>query len=220
MSVTQTHRLLRPVLLLLGTALALAMTPGAPALAKAKPGTRGVEAPNQPVVQRTDFVFDTTPDGYSGLSPDERRRVIDWFNAIDLGYGDRVALVGDGAYAPSGVSNAVSDLVGQYGLLLAERAPATVAAAPSGAIRIVVSRATASVPGCPDWSHQNEGDFVGGLTREYGCGVNGNLAAMVADPEDLVRGRETRSPLRTATSSRAIKALRDAAPTGGGNVLK
>lgn len=209
------NTLLRPALWLMASAVALA--PAGPALAKAKPGTRGVEAPNQPVVQRTDFVFDATPDGYSSLSKAEATRLLDWFDAIGLGYGDRVALVD----APPRVAGAVSDLVARYGLLVSDRAPATVGDAPSGAIRVVVSRSTASVPGCPDWSHHNELDLVGGLTNEYGCAVNGNLAAMIADPEDLVRGRETRSALRGAVASRAVKAFRDAAPSGGGgNSLK
>jgi pilus assembly protein CpaD len=211
MSVSKTLFLRQAVFL--GFAAALALTPAGHAFAKAKPGTRGLESPNQPVVQRTDFVFDATPDGSSNLSAQERARVLDWFDAIDLGYGDRVAVVDSGL---SGATNAVSDLVARYGLLLSDRAPATVGTPASGGIRIVVSRSTASVPGCPDWSHHQEADFTGGLSNEYGCSVNGNLAAMIADPEDLVRGRETRSILRGAIASRAIKAFRDAAPTGGG----
>lgn len=214
MSANQT-RFLRPVLWLMASAVALA--PTGPALAKAKPGTRGVESPNQPVVQRTDYVFDTTPDGYSSLSAGEDARLGDWFDAIGLGYGDRVAVVD----APPRVTGAISDLVARYGLLLSDRTPATVGAAPNGAIRIVVSRSTASVPGCPDWSHRDEFDNVGGLSNEYGCGVNGNLAAMMADPEDLVRGRESHSPYRGVVASRAVKAFRDAVPTGaGGTVVK
>ena len=34
----------------------------------------------------------------------------------------------------------------------------------------------------PDWDNKTDADF--------GCGVNSNIAAMVADPEDLVHGRE------------------------------
>ncbi|MFT3968097.1 MAG: CpaD family pilus assembly lipoprotein [Sphingobium sp.] len=217
--------LLRPALLALAPILAIALTSGSPALAakasKLKPGNRGLESPNQPVVQHTDFVFDATPDGYNGLSREERARIADWFDAIDLGYGDRVSIADPGSYSGSGISGAVADLVGRYGLLLADRAPVTVGQAPSGSVRIVVSRATAGVPGCPGWTHQQELDTQGALTGEYGCGVNGNLAAMIANPDDLVRGRETRSALRNATSDRAIKAYRDAKPSGGGgNTLK
>lgn len=206
--------LLRPALLALG----MTLVAGTPAMAERT--NRGMESVNQPVVQRTDFVFDATPDGYSGLSAAEQRRILDWFDAIHIGYGDRVAIAGDGLYAQSAVSQAISDLVARYGLLLADAAPTTAGEAPSGTVRIVVSRAVASVPGCPDWKDRFEADLQGGLSYNYGCATNGNLAAMIANPEDLVQGRETRSDLRTTTSSRAIKAYNSAQPTGAGGALK
>lgn len=187
---------------------------------KREPTNRGMEPAIQPVVQRTDFVFDATPDGYNGLSAAERRRMIEWFDAIGLAYGDRVSIADQGLYARSGVSNAVAGIVGRYGLLLADSAPITAGDVPPGAARIVVSRSTASVPGCPNWRGQYEADIQGGLSFGYGCSVNGNLAAMIANPEDLVRGATTSSDLRTVTSNRAIKAYREAAPTGNGNALK
>jgi pilus assembly protein CpaD len=76
------------------------------------------------------------------------------------------------------------------------------------------------VPSCPNWRDKAEFDIQGGLTSDYGCAVNGNLAAMVANPEDLVQGRRSNSDLRGAISSRAIQAYRNAAPTGNGNTLK
>lgn len=210
----RTRPLLRPAMLALGIALASA----SPVLAKQPvvPTNRGLESTHQPVVQRTDFVFDTTPDGYNGLSATERRRILDWFDAIELGYGDRVSIADEGLYARSGVSNAVASLIGRYGLLLNDSAPRTAGEAPSGAIRIIVSRSTASVPGCPNWGDRFEIDLQGGLSSDYGCATNGNLAAMIANPEDLVEGRQTHSRLGGMISSRAIKAFNAAAPTGGG----
>lgn len=204
--------LLRPALLALGIAFA-AGTP-----ATAEPTNRGMESVNQPVVQRTDFVFDAMPEGYSGLSKPEQHRILDWFDAINLSYGDRVSIADDGLYGRSSVADAIAHLVGRYGLLLTDVAPRTVGEAPSGAVRIVVSRSTAHVPDCPDWKDRSEADFQGGLSYNYGCATNGNLAAMAANSEDLVQGRDTRSDLRSVTSSRAIKAYNDAAPTGAGGL--
>ena len=48
----------------------------------------------------------------------------------------------------------------------------------------------------------------------FGCGVNGNLAAMVADPQDLVWGRESGGVVDSTTATRAIQSYRKAAPTG------
>lgn len=205
-------------LLLLAFGTALGATSPAVAAKSAKPANRGMESVKQPVVQRTDFVFDAMPDGYSGLSEPERARILDWFDAIDLRYGDRVGVVTDGLYRRSGVIEAIRDLAGRYGLLLAEDTPVTAGRPSSGGVRIVVSRAVAHVPGCPDWGQRSDGNFQGGLSSNYGCATNGNLAAMIANPEDLVHGRETRTDLRGATSNRAIRAYQAAPPTGAGGL--
>jgi pilus assembly protein CpaD len=48
----------------------------------------------------------------------------------------------------------------------------------------------------------------------FGCAVNANLAAMVANPEDLIHGREGSGVGDTLTSSKAVGAYRKAEPTG------
>ncbi|HYJ29017.1 MAG TPA: CpaD family pilus assembly lipoprotein, partial [Allosphingosinicella sp.] len=78
-----------------------------------------------------------------------------------------------------------------------------------GTVRVVVSRTTASVPDCPNWER-------GGLSATspgYGCAINSNLAAMIADPNDLVLG-QAGTVSDPATTTRAIRSYRDAAPTG------
>jgi pilus assembly protein CpaD len=69
------------------------------------------------------------------------------------------------------------------GLLLAPR--------PSGADRAVVlaGRFEAHVPGCPDWRKPVLDDFSNYQSSNFGCASAHNLALMVADPQDLVRGR-------------------------------
>ena len=47
-----------------------------------------------------------------------------------------------------------------------------------------------------------------------GCAVNSNLAAMVANPEDLIHGREGSGVGDTLTSIKAVDAYRKAEPTG------
>lgn len=51
----------------------------------------------------------------------------------------------------------------------------------------IVADGRASVPHCPDWRSQGV-DSAAGTDSNYGCAINGNLAAMIADPQDLVRG--------------------------------
>jgi len=75
----------------------------------------------------------------------------------------------------------------------------------------VVTPAGAVVPNCPDW--RSAGLDSGALTdTNYGCAMNSNLAAMVADPMDLIHGK-TSDMTDTGSANRAIKAWREAEPT-------
>lgn len=75
----------------------------------------------------------------------------------------------------------------------------------------VVAGNTASVPSCPDWRSQGK-DSAAATDSNYGCAVNGNLAAMIADPADLIHGRSEASDVEVST--RAIRAWRDVPPSG------
>ncbi len=184
----------------------------------ARPVERGVEPAHQPRVERTDFVFDVAAGSNGALDTTERRRLSAWFDALSLRYGDHVSFAGAEGFNTAGLTDAVATVVARYGLLAEGEAPVTAGRPPAGSLRVVVSRSTASVPGCPSWRGKTDIDFVGGLSDNYGCASAGNLAAMVADPQDLIEGRETNTNLRTATSNRAIKTYQDKAPTGSGNL--
>ena len=187
-----------------------------PFAAQAKPN-RSVDSVHQPVVSHTAFTYDVQAGADGSLSASEARRLDDWFVSIGLGYGDQVAIVTDAYDSPS-LREGIADVVARHGMLVGEDSSAAAGAAPDGSVRLVVRRATASVPGCPDWSGKSETSWKLGGTANYGCGVNGNLAAMVANPEDLVRGQSSDSDLRTATSNRAISTYRDKTPTGSGDL--
>lgn len=177
----------------------------------------GLESVNQPVVARTDYVFDASTDG-SDLAAGEQARVAGWLASLRLGYGDRVYVDDPGN---TGAARQVASEAARYGVLLSGPAPVTTGAVQPGMVRVIVSRMKASVPGCPDRRDTGEGSFGGKTSSGYGCAVNGNLAAMVARPEDLVRG-EPGSPTSDPTQiTKSIKALREAAPTGtGGTTVK
>ncbi len=178
---------------------------------------RGVESVHQPVVGYDAYTFAVQAGPSGGLSAAEARRLEDWFASIGLGYGDQVAIVTNAYYSPD-LREGIADVVARHGMLVGEDSSAAAGVAPSGSVRLVVRRATARVPGCPDWSSKQETEFDLGTTSNFGCGVNGNLAAMVANPEDLVRGQNSASDLRTATSNRAISTYREKVPTGSGDL--
>ncbi|EQB11948.1 Flp pilus assembly protein CpaD [Sphingobium quisquiliarum P25] len=195
-------------------ALALLALP----LAACELDNRGMQSVHQPVVSYTSFTYDVqaAPDG--GLTTAEAVRLQDWFASIGLGYGDKVSLVTDGAYYSPSLREGIAGVLARRGMLIGEDSSATAGHAPDGSVRLIVRRASASVPGCPDWSDKAESTTQMGTSANFGCGVNGNLAAMIADPEDLVRGQSTDSDLRTATSNRAISTYREKAPTGSGDL--
>lgn len=178
----------------------------------------GVDSAYQPVVQRTDYVFDMQTAGY-GLADGEQARLGGWLASMKLHYGDKVS-IDDGGDGSTGRTQIAAE-AGRYGLMLQDKAPVTAGQVAPGTVRVVVTRTTASVPNCPDFSRQYQPDFSASTTSNYGCSINSNLAAMVADPADLVRGEAGAPTSDPATSMKAINARRNAAPTGaGGTVLK
>tara|TARA_R110002033_G_scaffold56677_7_gene105651 strand:+ start:31 stop:630 length:600 start_codon:yes stop_codon:yes gene_type:complete len=168
---------------------------------------RGVYSERQPVVSKANYVLDLST-GSGGLSSSEQNRLSGWLDALELGYGDRVS-IDDPSYSASAVAKAaVEAIVARYGLLISETAPVTEGHVPAGLMRVVVSRTSASVPGCPDFSYRSHTDFQVRTSENYGCGTNSTMAAMIADPEDLVRGTNADGEDQ-AHASKAIRAYRD-----------
>lgn len=172
----------------------------------------GVDSVYQPVVQRSDVLLDLQLAGDS-LAAGESERLAGWLAAMGLRYGDRVAMDGEMA---EGARAAIGAEAGRYGLMLASQAPVTPGQIAPGTVRVIVTRMTARVPNCPDFSRQYQPDFSASTTSNFGCATNSNLAAMVADPADLVRGATGSPTADPATGAKAINALRSAKPTGAG----
>jgi len=143
---------------------------------------RGLSAVNVPVVTSADYVFDAAAPAGS-LAPGEVERLNGWFQGLGLGYGDTIYV--DGGYAPS-ARGQVAMIAGRYGLLVTPGAPVTAGMVSPGSVRVVVARRRATVPGCPNWSGVSQPDWDNKSMSNYGCSVNGALAAMFADPEDLL----------------------------------
>ncbi|MBV9930560.1 MAG: hypothetical protein JO013_06425 [Alphaproteobacteria bacterium] len=167
----------------------------------------GLDSPAQPVVQRTDYVMDLAARE-DRLSPTERSRLNAWFGSLGVGYGDRIWV--DEAYGPTGARQDVARIAAEYGLLLSDGAPVTPGSVAPGSVRVIVSRSFAYVPGCP--FGETRGPSV--TSANYGCSVNSNLAAMVADPSDLVLGHAGSGARDTGTAAKAIKVYRETPPTG------
>ena len=171
---------------------------------------RGVEPVNVPVVTRADYAFDVAAPGGS-LPSSEAGRLDGWFRSLQLGYGDSIYVDGLDAYEAKAD---VARIAGQYGMLVSNGAPVTAGAIQPGTVRVVVTRARASVPGCPNWSIPSQPNFDNASMSNLGCSVNANLAAMVANPEDLVHGREGSGVIDGEAAYKAVNSYRNAKPTG------
>lgn len=173
------------------------------------PVNRGLDSVHQPVVQRSDYVFDVSREGltYGPASP-EAVRLAAWLNAIGVGYGDRVSLDDPSPYGAGETRDVVAAVVARRGLLLSDTTPVTAGTVPDGAVRVIVSRSVASVPDCPNWDRTGGRDLENSTMSNYGCAVNSNLAAMVADPQDLVEGRSSNEGTDARTVVKAITQYR------------
>ncbi|HEY0115414.1 MAG TPA: CpaD family pilus assembly protein [Allosphingosinicella sp.] len=197
-------------LALLGTGLAGCVTgPSGPITADNNPSLYSV---HQPVVERSDFVLDLDASGDT-LSAAEQARLIGWFRSIELRYGDQLFVEEPRDYPSPGARADVARMLADYGLFLREGAPVVAGSVGPGTVRIIASRAVASVPGCPDWSANDAQENVN-TSSNYGCAVNSNFAAMVANPNDLVLGQQGSGNGSAATANRAVRVYRERQPTG------
>lgn len=167
------------------------------------PDNRSVYSVNQPVVERTSVALDVTTAS-DGLPVTEQRRIAEWFEVMNLRYGDRISV--EDPLDNRETREAVQQLAGRYGLLLAEPTPAAASTLQPGQARVTIVRSRASVPGCPNWTASSDATLGNGLSPNYGCATNGNLAAMVADPEDLLQGRPGATDTYINTAGTPIKA--------------
>jgi pilus assembly protein CpaD len=177
------------------------------------PSNRSLESIHQPVVDHKSYSLDVTT-GPGGLSLPEQQRLTGWFDAMGLRYGDRIAI--DDPLQSSATRQAVDELVGRYGLLVNSEAPVTPGYVNSGSARIIITRAIAVVPGCPDWSAQSDVNLKNATSSNYGCANNANLAAMVANPDHLLKGEASKGNTVVMSSTKAIESFREVKPSGGG----
>ena len=137
-------------------AVTLSITLGA---CNTMPQNRELNSVNQPVVERTNYTLDLT-SGPDGLTISEQRRLADWFDAMELRFGDRVSI--DDPMASRATYESVNAIAGRDGIIVSEGAPVTSGQVSPGQVRVVVTRSEATVPGCPDWSTTSDINYGNG----------------------------------------------------------
>lgn len=181
------------------------------------PQNRSLESVNQPVVDHATYTLDLRTDS-SGLPVDEQHRLVDWFDSLNVRFGDRIGL--DGGVVSAPVRDDVAKIAGHYGILLSDGAPVTAGYVDGGTVRVVLTRSRAYVPNCPNWSDKYATSLGNATSPNFGCAINGNLAAMVANPEDLLHGAAGTGDTVIMSSTKAIETYREAKPTGAAGLPK
>ena len=196
--------------------LALSLALGLAACSTSDAATNGtLYSVHEPVVERNNYTLDLATNA-GGLPISEQQRLADWFETMDIGYGDRIGL--DAAIDNPAVREDVAAIASRHSLLLSDGAPVTEGFIDPGKVRVVVTRSRAYVPNCPDWSNQYDTTLGNNTSPNFGCAVNSNMAAMIADPEHLLEGARGTGETTVMTSTRAIQSYREQKPTASEGV--
>lgn len=132
------------------------------------------------------------PDG--ALAPADAASLHAFLSSLNLGPADQVLLDDPQPHGAAARRAAVASVVLHSGGVLAEgRAPAATAL-PQGTARLWIVRAQVTPPACPDWSSNPNSNLNASTHSNYGCAVNSNMAAMVANPADLAEGQDYAGP--------------------------
>lgn len=169
---------------------------------------RALTSIHQPVVERASYTLDVT-GGIAGLPAGEARRLDAWLASLQASSADMLAV--DGMASPATLAD-LAAITGRHGLLPDGEGTTATGLPPAGMLRITLTRSTANVPDCPDWADNSAGQTDNRTSNNYGCAINSNMAAMVADPQDLLRGRDDAGRTQVMTSDRAIATWRAREP--------
>ncbi len=74
---------------------------------------------------------------------------------------------------------------------------------------VTIGRYMVTLPACPNWSQYPASDFTNARSSNFGCATASNLGLMVANPADLVAGRELAHADGTPAVSAVTRYLTD-----------
>lgn len=164
-------------------------------------------------VSMTRFAHDMRVEENGSVSKDEQTKLFAFLQRVDVRYGDEVQLDPGSQSALDKTYDVVDAALYPYGLDLLQ-APIAIGAMPAnGTVRLVITRHLAKPPTCPNQSQPNSPNYENAPMSNFSCSVRTNLAAQVADPADLVGGKEHSGPV-SGEPERAIDNFRTRDLTG------
>jgi len=146
--------------------------------------------------------------GGATLSEAQARNLAHFLKDARVGYRDEIWIdAGDSPLAAER-RRVLARRLESRGLSVAD-APLAYGAAPgANAARLVVGRYVVTPPECPDWRKPADlRDYTNTPSSNLGCATVTNLGLMVADPHDLIEGRDYGGP-DTEQASTAVETFR------------
>lgn len=148
-----------------------------------------ISEPRRATASQVQYSHDVRFDG-NGFATDERERLEGFLGQINLRRSDGVYLVAVPNAQSANRKLLLADYLSGRGIDVGSRRSDFGMKIPAGdAVSIVVRRYVVTLPGCPDWSGELT-SYNNMPTSNWSCASSTNLGLMVAEPEDLVRGRD------------------------------
>lgn len=136
---------------------------------------------------------------------------------LGLRYGDRISIDDPEPEGAPQRRAIVVALAAKFGLVPESEASVTKGFIAPNAIRLVIRRAKAQVNNCPSWTDSQTNPSGMNMMNNTGCATATNIAAMVADPNDLTDGR-TYKGSQSQTIVKAIKAHQETPASQSGDL--
>ncbi len=149
------------------------------------------------------FSADTT-----GLS-DTQAAALDKFLAnVMAGYGDEFSIETPSNDVSGDRRMAVSSYLKARGLVVSGIPAAYGGPMASDSVRVILNRYVVTPPPCPDWRKPATTDFNNQPGSNFGCATETNLGLMVANPRDLVKGRDI-GPADAENAAKSVQNYRE-----------
>ena len=146
--------------------------------------------PPRATASKVQYSHDVRFDG-SSLGMDERERLEGFLAQINLHRSDSVYLIA-GSRSATGKLLLGDYLSGRGVSIRSPRSDFGLKIPSADSVSIVVRRYVATLPGCPDWTGALN-SYSNTPSSNWGCATATNLGLMVAEPGDLVHGRDAGS---------------------------
>ena len=167
------------------------------------------EAPRQ---MRVDFRRMTHTAAYAPdatqLAPREQESLASFLQVAQVTTDDHIYLepTNNDQRNVSRISALARDLT-RHGYVVATLPPGR-DAVPPNALLVTVERYVVTPPDCPNWTKSPSGDGENATSSNFGCATTTNLGLMVADPRDLLIGRDM-GPASADQAGLAIQRYRE-----------